>query len=275
MEELILQLKRVIANSGNKSSLYLRNLLKVYLQVLVLDFIYGQSKYKHLVFYGGSCLHHLFGLPRLSEDLDFVDFSKKTSLKALEKDLENHFLRNYLTTIKTARQKFRIYLKFPILKMLNLAKGGESDLLFVKVEIFIPSKDFGNYITQITPYFKNNKSLMVVSFDLPTLMATKINAILNRRWERVTISGEKIIAKGRDYFDLMWYLQKGIKPNMSCVWGVGSLTALKKALLTNVGKLDHKSVVVDLEAFIDNAEFSQSLGLQIKDILKGQVNSLE
>jgi hypothetical protein len=39
----------------------------------VLDYIYSAPRYSGLIFYGGSCLAHFFQLPRLSEDLDFID----------------------------------------------------------------------------------------------------------------------------------------------------------------------------------------------------------
>ncbi|KKR75172.1 MAG: hypothetical protein UU18_C0012G0013 [Parcubacteria group bacterium GW2011_GWB2_40_8] len=62
-------LKNIVDENFDKSALYKRNLLKEYLQVLVLDYIYSSDKYSGLVFYGGTCLAHCFGLPRLSEDL--------------------------------------------------------------------------------------------------------------------------------------------------------------------------------------------------------------
>lgn len=43
-------LKSIIDDNFDKSSLYKRNLLKEYLQVLVLDFIYSSDKYGDLFF---------------------------------------------------------------------------------------------------------------------------------------------------------------------------------------------------------------------------------
>jgi hypothetical protein len=51
------------------SDLFKRNLLKEYLQVLALSFIYSQRAYQSLIFYGGSCLRHCFEIERLSEEL--------------------------------------------------------------------------------------------------------------------------------------------------------------------------------------------------------------
>ena len=48
-----------------------RILLKEALQSYVLDFLYNHSHYRRLNFYGGTCLHIIYNLNRLSEDLDF------------------------------------------------------------------------------------------------------------------------------------------------------------------------------------------------------------
>ena len=55
-----------------------RILLKEALQAQVLDYLYNHPLYRGLNFYGGTCLHIVYDLNRLSEDLDFVlhkDFS--------------------------------------------------------------------------------------------------------------------------------------------------------------------------------------------------------
>ena len=59
------------------------NYLKEYIQYLVLYLIYNHSKFKKLVFKGGSCLSICYNLPRLSEDLDF-DYAIKSLLLMLK-----------------------------------------------------------------------------------------------------------------------------------------------------------------------------------------------
>ncbi len=87
-------LTELIKNSASDDKFFKRNLLKNYLQVVVLDFIYSTKKYSGLIFYGGSCLAHCHNLPRLSEDLDFVDLEKKIEISELAKDLEEYFKKN-------------------------------------------------------------------------------------------------------------------------------------------------------------------------------------
>jgi len=263
---------KLLKDSASGDKFFRRNLLKNYLQILVLDFFYSHKDYSQLIFYGGSCLSHCYGLPRLSEDLDFVDVKKKIELKKLAKNLENYFKKNTDLEIKATEQKFRVYLKFPLFHELGLTGKNESDLLFLKVEIFKGFDFCKGYKTEIIPLFKFNKTILVKTFDLPTLMATKIRAILGRKWEKIDKKG-KIIAKvkGRDYFDLMWYLGKGIKPNFTCLEKIKNCKVLKEKLLEAVKKADVRSVQIDLEPLIDNPLLVKKLSKDLKDILRREI----
>ncbi len=63
-----------------------RVILKEFLQGYALDFLYNHPLYRRLQFYGGTCLHVIYGLNRLSEDID-LDNSNGIDLSALENDL--------------------------------------------------------------------------------------------------------------------------------------------------------------------------------------------
>lgn len=275
MEEAKIFLKNLLDKSTSENKLFKRNVLKEYLQVLALDFIYSHKKYSRMFFYGGSCLAHCFGLPRLSEDLDFVGAKGEIKISALARDLENYFNKKTDLPAKAAIQKFRIYLKFPILQELGLAEKNESDQIFLKVEIFQKFFFCRKYKTEMIPLFKFNKPILIRTFDLPTLMSTKIRAILFRKWEKTAKGGESLAkAKGRDYFDLMWYLEKGIKPNMDCLENINSREELKEKLLKIIGKVDARSIEIDLEFFIDKKDFVGNLSKNLKDILKRQIEKI-
>lgn len=271
METTRAHLKNLVVEAISKNKLFKRNLVKEYLQILVLDFIYSHQKYSQLVFYGGSCLSHCFDLPRLSEDLDFVDLGKSIDLKNLAADLKVFFRKNTDLDLKTSYQKFRIYLKFPVLWELKLSEKNETNILVLKIEVFSEFSFCKNYITEIVPLFKFNKSILIRTFNLPTLMATKLRAILYRKWEKTDKKGRVFIkAKGRDYFDLMWYLKKEIKPNMKCV-ELRSKEELKEKLLTLVDRVDPKSIQLDLEPLIENRNFVKNLSESIKGILNKEI----
>lgn len=269
-------LTKLIKDSASDNKVLRRNLLKSYLQVLVLDFIYSDKKYSQLIFYGGSCLTHCYNLPRLSEDLDFVDLKKKIEISRLAKDLKGYFEKNTDLEVKIVPQKFRIYLKFPLLYELELAGKSESDLLFLKVEIFQGFDFCKDYRAETLPLFKFNKTVLVKTFDLPTLMSTKIRAVLMRKWEKTDKKG-KVLAtvKGRDYFDLMWYLEKGITPNFGCIEGVTNNEEFKVILLRAIERIDPRSIRLDLESLIDNPGLVKNLSQDMKEILRRLVMDIK
>jgi len=69
-------LLQLLDEHKDTTAFFRRNVVKEYLQILVLSFLYSEAQYQQLIFYGGSCLRHCFGLPRLSEDLDFIALRK-------------------------------------------------------------------------------------------------------------------------------------------------------------------------------------------------------
>lgn len=272
MEKAKIVLKNLIDETTSQNNSFKRNVLKEYLQILVLDFIYTHAEYSRLIFYGGSCLFHCFSLPRLSEDLDFVDIKGEINISQMARDIENYFKKNTDLKLNAVIQKFRIYLKFPILWEMGLSSKSETDLLFLKVEIFSGFNFCPNYNIDIIPLFKFNKSILIKTFDMPTLMATKIRAIIYRKWEKTNKEGKTITkVKGRDYFDLMWYLEKRIKPNLSCIENIENSNDLRKKLLEIIENVDTKSILLDLEAFIDNKDFIENLSKNIKEILKKKI----
>ncbi|HBH45926.1 MAG: hypothetical protein A2445_00115 [Candidatus Jacksonbacteria bacterium RIFOXYC2_FULL_44_29] len=265
-------LKDLIKEAVGMSLTYQRNLLKDYLQIVILKFIYSHPKYSQLVFYGGSCLRHCFDLPRLSEDLDFVDLKKDIQLTHLANDLQDYFKKDTDLAVKTKIQSSRIQVKFAILKELGLASSSESDMLYLKLEIFRAFDFCSDYQINTTPIFKFNRSLLIKTFDLSTMMATKIGAVMNRKWEKTAKGGELLAkVKGRDYFDLVWYLNKAIKPNLKCLMNKESAASLKEKLLVAIAKVDSKSIEYDLGPLMEDSSFVKGLAKNIKDILRREI----
>ncbi len=261
-------LKNIVDGAIGMSSTYKRNLLKDYIQVVILSFIYSNPKYSQMVFYGGSCLRHCFDLPRLSEDLDFVDLKKNIKLNDLAKDLEDYFKKSTDLEAKIKIQPSRVQIKLAILKEMGLAGPSESDILYLKLEVFKYFDFCSSYEINTMPIFKFNRSMLIKTFDLSTMMATKIGAVMNRRWNKIDKSGELLAkVKGRDYFDLMWYLSKNIKPNLNCLMDKKDKNGFKEKLLTVVKKVDGKSIEYDLGPLMENGNFANGLSKSIKDIL--------
>lgn len=275
MEEIKPTLKRILDETPTSRVLFKRNVLKEHLQIIVLDYIYSHPMYGKLVFYGGSCLAQCHGLPRLSEDLDFVDKERNVDIKNLARDIANYFNTKTDLKVSHAIQKFRITLKFPILKELGLVGKDDSDFLFLKIEVFRDDGHLLKYPVEILPLFKTNRSIIVKAFDLPTLMATKIRAVLHRKWEKTNKRGETLATvKGRDYFDLMWYLRKGVSPNMSCLNEAIDKNDLKRLLLLVVEKADPASIKFDLETLIADDKYVVDISTNLRQILKSEIEQM-
>ena len=192
---------------------YIRNKLKELLQVYVLNYIYTDLQYnRNLIFTGGTCLKIFYDLPRLSEDLDF-DFLSNIDTANLIDGLEAYFKKQfqYRKIILSLKQRgSQIILKFPVLHNLGLASVDESNILYVKLDFAKnPSKFYDLQITSKSIYGFN---FVARHYDLPSLMSGKLHAILLR--EKLTGTSNRETVKGRDYFDLLWFLKKSIKPNI-------------------------------------------------------------
>jgi len=59
-------IKKIIEEqkSIGASPLYIRSMIKEYLQIIILDYVYTTNEFKsNLIFTGGTCLRHLYGIP--------------------------------------------------------------------------------------------------------------------------------------------------------------------------------------------------------------------
>jgi predicted nucleotidyltransferase component of viral defense system len=274
MNKILPFLNQLLASSSTTNLVYQRNVVKQYLQILVLNHIYAHPEYSQLIFYGGSCLAQCYDMPRLSEDLDFVDLKNEISIEQLAQDLKKSLIKETGLHITTSVRKFQINLKFPLLHELSLSKAEETDLLFLKVEVFNQFNFCEQYSIETVPLFKYNQSLLVKTFDLSTLMSTKIRAVLNRKWVKKDKSGKILVAvKGRDFFDLMWYLNKGVKPNLKCIEMAADKQELAQKLLAVVNNLDQRSIRLDLENFIEDKTYLENLSKNLKQILIRELES--
>ena len=229
------EIVRIQTQKGSAVS-FVKNSLKEYLQVYILNYIYTSSRYKQaLIFTGGTCLRHCYQLNRLSEDLDF-DQKEIINSNQLRDDLYDYFTKKYLfknLSISIKQKGRQVLLKFPILRELKLATNSESDLLYVKLDISL--NESKNFKTQTTLSNLYGFSYIMLHYDLPTLMAGKISAIFNRQRLWGQLNQETI--KGRDYFDLLWYLDNQVEPNLKRINDNLNEKISKKQL---VERLTHK-----------------------------------
>ena len=186
-----------------------RVILKEFLQAYTLDFLYNHPLYRKLNFYGGTCLHVIYGLNRLSEDID-LDNSNGIDLSKLEIDLLTFYRSNIGYADVTAKTQIgewgvrRTTLKFPILYALGLTSH-VNEPLHLKVEV---SQHKQISIIRKTPVLLFGRSFVTAHFTLETMMAGKMLACMERNFQK----GGGVAIKGRDFYDLLWFMQQKIKP---------------------------------------------------------------
>lgn len=257
-------IKEIVSEELNKGSnpLYIRSVIKEYLQILVLEYIYTSNEFKsNLIFTGGTCLRHFYGIDRLSEDLDF-DFIKPVDTKEIASKIGDYFkssLKYSELTISIKQHGKQILLKFPILRKIGFAEANESEMLYIKIDVTL--LDVKSYKIERTSKNAFGYNFVALHYDLPSLFAGKISAILTRNLLTGKDNAQTI--KGRDFYDLLWYLKKGVQVNINLVMEKTKIPNLDLEGLKNL--VDHKVNLActrykndfanDLVPFINNKNF--------------------
>lgn len=192
-----------------------RNAVKEILQYYILNFIYHHPEYQNWIMYGGSALRICHNLDRMSVDLDFeVDHTiDNTFLERLKVEIHDYFTKTYglkseLLTIGITNNR-GLTLKFHIAEELNLPF--HSKQIHVKIDL----NHFSIHpkiVTERWPQHTYQLSFVIKTYNMSALMASKIAAIFLRGERGV---GKKIYQeKGRDIYDLLWYMGKKIVPEL-------------------------------------------------------------
>ena len=179
------------------------NALREFLQVLILRIIYDKGYFKNLSFVGGTALRLLHDLKRFSEDLDFSLIEKTGySFKKLTGDISAELINYGLQAdimAQDSKTVQNIDIRFKsILHRLHLSPL-KSQRIFIRCEI--DSNPPEGWVTQVS-LINRVYIFTVTHFDLPSLYALKLHACFYRKY-----------TKGRDFYDLIWYLGKKITPN--------------------------------------------------------------
>jgi predicted nucleotidyltransferase component of viral defense system len=185
------------------------NVLKEITQEVALFSLYKSGFFQNACFLGGTSLRILHGLDRFSEDLDFslwkedqefslddyldkaivymnaygydLSFDKKDlSDKAIQsRFLKDDSIKNVLTFqhIKDTRSKIKIKIEIDTSPPI----GAEKSVEYVNFPLDFP----------------------VSTYDLKSCMSGKLHVLLCRPY-----------VKGRDWYDLLWYISEGILPNL-------------------------------------------------------------
>lgn len=248
MKDHLLQL--VLAQPAEQRS----NLAREYLQLYLLKLMHDAGSTGDLAFVGGTALRLLHRLPRFSEDLDFchaplpkrAKFDAGRLFDTLERGLSK---AGYDVTVK-AKPERTVANAFFRFQGIPRQAGWSRDphiSLSIKVEVDLRPPEGASVETTLVQQFF---PVSLRHHDLPSLFAGKLHAVLARRW-----------VKGRDWFDLVWYLtaRKGLEPKLgllenalkqtrtSAIPREGWRAAVKRRLET----LDWRAVITDLRPFVE------------------------
>ena len=234
-----------------------RNVAREYLQARILGALQRAGAMTSLAFHGGTCLRFLFRLPRYSEDLDF----------ALEGDRAGYRLRVWLQAIRDdlAAEQYQVDLRVREQRTVHSAfvrfrgtlheiglSPHEAEVLAVKIEV--DTRPPAGATTDAT-VVRRHETLRLFHHDRPSLLAGKLHALLQRPY-----------TKGRDLYDLIWYLSDAEwpPPNLTLLntaldqtgWRGGELTShtWRSVLAARLDALDWERAASDLRPFLERQE---------------------
>ena len=271
------QLLSILRKNQGQNKQFTTTLLKESLQDYILNFVYNHRFYKKLIFTGGTCLRKVYGLPRLSEDLDF-DFREKFEIEQFSQEVKQYFrqkLQYKNLTTKTANNQRTVFLKFPqLLSEIGLVKtSADRAVLFLRCDFSL--EKLGDFQTEVNSISAQEFTFFVLSYDLATLFSNKILAFLQREFFR----GKKqsLAFKGRDLFDLVWFFEKASKsdfrfqPNWQRVFKgfrVKTKNEVLDLLIEKVEQINKRDAYRDLRPYIESQATVKSFADNFKTIIK-------
>jgi predicted nucleotidyltransferase component of viral defense system len=192
------------------SPLERENALKEILQNIALYALWRADFFDVALFQGGTSLRILHGLPRFSEDLDFMlrvpddGFGWEKYLTPLQDTFEQFGLALTVSSKDQMEKRIRAALikDDSIANQLDLAftDQGHARAIKIKLEIDVKPPPFSGEATTFLDFPLDHE---VRHQDLASNFALKIHALLCRGF-----------VKGRDWYDFGWYVAKGVRSNL-------------------------------------------------------------
>jgi predicted nucleotidyltransferase component of viral defense system len=187
--------------------------LREIMQAVALAGLQRAGFFEKAAFYGGTALRIFYGLNRFSEDLDFSllevnrDFSLEPYFRGVIAEFEAIGMHVSIkekseaveTNIDSAFLKSETVWKELVLQGV-IPQAGLEITPKIKIKLEVDREPPLGFETEekllLRPF-----SFYVKCFQLPDLFAGKMHALLFRNWKQRV--------KGRDWYDLEWYIRKG------------------------------------------------------------------
>ncbi len=251
-------LSQVLARQPNE--LIKRSVAREYLQARILQSLQAGGAFLSWAFLGGTALRFLYAIPRYSEGLDFSVMSSRggpsfrQALVDVKKRLE---VEAYRVEIRVNDRKTvnSAFVRFPgLLYELNLSPR-IAETLAVKLELDTNPPAGAKLATTL---IRRYVTLNLPHYDRASLLAGKLHAILSRPY-----------TKGRDLYDLVWFLSDPGWPAPNWVllnaalsqtdWQEPEITAanLEPVLAESLAAVKWREAVAEVRPFLERkAEIS-------------------
>ena len=245
------------------------NALKEIIQEVMLFSLWQAGFFEVAAFQGGTSLRILHGLSRFSEDMDFIllkpdpEFSWQPYLDRLNETCKEFGIEpEVLDKARMDQRVKRAVIKDnSIANQLNLSFMNSQNDRKLKIKLEIDCNPaFGSGFEY--SYLDFPVDFEVCHQDLSSNFALKIHALLCRGY-----------LKGRDWYDLSWYVAQGVKPNLLLLknaliqygpWQGETLEIdegwLVQALGKKISSVEWRDAVADVERFLKPVE-QKSLSL--------------
>lgn len=247
MKEEAISLARNIADPVQRL-----NVLREYLQALMLRSLHESEAFQCIAFVGGTALRFLYGLPRFSEDLDFSldsneGYAPEKWMSKTKRDLQFAGL-DVAVALNDRKTVHVAWIKIAgILKDVGLTGMGEQKLS-IKLEVDTRPPSGAQTLNQV---IERHRMFAVKCYDLPSLMAGKLHALITRKYH-----------KGRDWYDFVWYRAQRPQPEPNLVLlqnaldqtegtGVFESGKWKDLVRDKIGKLNINQVKQDVRPFLE------------------------
>jgi hypothetical protein len=250
MKEEALAIVRDVTDPARKL-----NLLREYLQALVLRSLHESEAFLYLAFVGGTALRFVHNLPRFSEDMDFaLEATAGYRARDWMTKVKNDLTLSGMDTTVNWNEKGTVHKAWIRIGGI-LADAGLSSLpaqkLSIKLEI--DTRPPAGAVCQRT-LVDRHRLLALQHYTLPSLMAGKAHALITRKYP-----------KGRDWYDLLWYLarQPRVTPNLTQLRnaldqtqgkGVADAQQWRKAIASRLDEIDCNVLANDVQPFLERPD---------------------
>ncbi len=239
---------------GASTPLQARNIVREYLQARILGAMQRAGAMVPLSFHGGTALRFLYSTGRYSEDLDF----------ALEKKKEEYDFHKYLNSIgsELSAEGYDVGFKVSDKKVVHGAFVNLRGLLFelglsphrdetlaIKLEVDTNPPEGAVLATTV---IRRYVTLQLQHHDKASFLSGKLHAVLQRSH-----------LKGRDLYDLLWYLSDPQWPSPNFIllnnalrqttWSGPELSEdnWRNLVRERIDMMSWQAVVEDVRPFLD------------------------